>query len=184
MIARMTPRERRLLAGGLLLAALLLAWLLIVAPIVDGFADRAADRDALALRYSLDERAIAQLPSLRRAAERQRRDRARFAIASADPAAAAERLKERLSATVIAAGGEVRVVEDLPRAGPVVRARLDARLDPRQLATVLTRLAGDPPLLIVDTLNVAIDSQAVVTRAGPMNVRLETSAATSAPQRR
>ncbi len=183
MIASLSQRERRLLAGGLLLAALMLAWLLVIAPILGGFADRAEQRDELALRYALDDRAIGQLPSLRRAAERQRRDRARFAIAAPDPAAAAERLKERLSATVIAAGGEVRIVEDLPRAGNVVRARLDARLDPLQLATVLTRLSADPPLLTIDTLNVATDAQAVVTRAGPMNVRLETSAAT-APQRR
>ena len=183
MMAGLTPRERRLIAGGLLVALLLLAWLLVVAPIAGGFTDRADQRDELMLRYALDERAIGQLPSLRRAAERQRRDRDRYVIPTPDPAAAAERLKERLSATVIAAGGEVRVVEDLPRAGAVVRARLDARLDPRQLAAVLTRLSADAPLLTIDTLNVATDNQAVVTRAGPMNVHLETSAA-SAPQRR
>lgn len=183
MIATLTARERRLVAVGLLLALIVLAWLLVIAPIAAGFTDRADQRDALTLRYALDERAIGQLPSLRRAAERQRRDRDRFAILAADPAAAVERLKERLSASVIAAGGEVRVVEDLPRAGAVVRARLDARLDPRQLATVLTRLSADAPLLTIDTLNVATDNQAVVTRAGPMNVHLETSAA-SAPQRR
>ncbi len=183
MMASLTARERRLVAAGLLLALLMFGWLLVVSPIAAGFTDRAEQRDELSLRYALDERAIGQLPSLRRAAERQRRDRDRFAIIAPDPAAAAERLKERLSATVIGAGGEVRVVEDLPRAGSVVRARLDARLDPRQLATVLTRLSADAPLLTIDTLNVATDTQAVVTRAGPMNVHLDTSAAT-APQRR
>jgi len=184
MIASLTLRERRLIAGGLAIAALLLAWLLIVAPIAAGFADRAAARTELLSRYERDARAIGQLPSLRRAAVAQRRDRDRYVIATPNATVAADRLKERLSATVLAAGGEVLLVEDIARSGNVVRARLAARLDPAQLAAVLTRLRGDPPLLSIDTLTVATDPQAVVSRAGPMDVRLEASAATAAPQPR
>ncbi len=184
MIASLTLRERRLIAGGLAIAAVLLAWLLVVAPIVGGFGDRADARAEALIRYDRDERAIGQLPSLRRAAVAQRRDRDRYVIAAPSATVAADRLKERLSATVLAAGGEVRLVEDLARSGAVARARLDARLDLAQLATVLTRLRGEPPLLSLDTLTVATDPQAIVTHAGPMDVRLEASAATAAPQPR
>lgn len=182
MMAGLSLRERRLVAVGLLVAALALAWLLVAAPLIDGFAARAAARDELLLRYARNARIIAQLPSVRRAAEQQRRTQSRFILVAPTPIAAADSLKERLAATVGASGGALRSVEDLAGTTPgQMRVRLDARLSPRQLSTVLTRLETEAPLLLFDSLTVSADQAFATSRAGPMDVRLEITAAIPAP---
>ena len=185
MIARLSLRERRLVAIGLLVAAVSLVWLLITAPLIDGFTGRAAARSELLLRYERDARTVAQLASVRRAAEYQRRTCSGFVLVAATSLAAADRLKDRLGETIASAGGELRSVEDLASMTPgQVRARLDARLSPRQLSAVLTRLTRDPPLLVFDSLTVAADQAFATSRSGPMDVRLEVTAATPAPKPR
>lgn len=185
MMSSLSARERRIVAIGLLVAAIALVWLAIVAPVIDGFAERAAARDELTVRYARDARAVAQVVSVRRAAERQRATRARFVLVAATPLAAGDRLKERLATTVAASGGALRSVEDLAGGSPgQIRARLDARLSPRQLSAVLTRLDAEAPLLVFDSLTVAADQAFATSRAGPMDVRLEVTAAIPAPQPR
>jgi len=185
MMARLSLRERRLVAIGILIAVLALVWLVVVAPLLAGFTLRAAEREALLERYERDERIIAQQPSVRRAAVQQRRAAALFVAPSATPLAAADALKERLGAAVTASGGELRSVEDVARSEPAeVGARLTARLSPRQLSDVLSRLQSQPPLLVFDSMIVAADQAFATSRAGPMDVRLEVSAAVPAPQQR
>jgi hypothetical protein len=175
MFASLTLRERRLIALALLLALLLLLVRGVILPIITGFDARAEERQALLQRHALDERAVVQMPSARRAAEAQRRDMARFRLAGATATLAADGLKERIGAAVVATGGEVRAIEDMAGTPGSIRVRLDSRLTTSQLAALLARLQNSPPLLVIENLTVAADQALQTGRAGPMDVRLEVS---------
>lgn len=177
----LNPRERRLIALLILVAAIALAWLGVIRPVLDGFAARGEARAALQLQWARDERAIAALVPTRRLAEAQRAARSSFVLAAATPAAAGDALRERLGATVSALGGELRAVEDVAPPPGFVRARLDARLSTPQLVRLLERVQNEPPYLIVESLTIATEP---VTRPGlpsPLDIRLELAAATAAP---
>jgi general secretion pathway protein M len=175
MPASLSLRERRLIAVALLLGLVLLLVRGLIMPVLDGFSDRAAEREALLQRYALDERAVVQMPSARRAAVAQRRDAARFRLAGATATLAADALKERLGAAVTASGGEVRAIEDVAARPGTIRVRADTRLTTSQLTALLASLQNSAPLLVIENLTVAADQALQTGRAGPMDVRLEVS---------
>lgn len=180
-MTNLSPRERRLVAIAILVAALAAVLYGIVLPITDGFATRAAERASLRDRYASDERAVVQIASSRRAAEGQRRDAARFRLAGDTAALAADRLKERIGAAVTATGGELRSVEDVAARPGMIRVRTEARLATPQLALLLGGLQRGEPLLVVETLSVDAPQALQTGRAGPMDVRLEISGPYPAP---
>ncbi len=175
MFGTLTLRERRLIAVALLLGVLLLIIYGLVLPVVNGFAERADERLALQQRHALDERAVQQMPSVRRAAVAQRRDMNRFRLSGATATLAADGLKERVGAAVVASGGEIRAIEDVAATPGSIRLRADARLTTSQLASLLTSLQNTAPLLVIESLTVAADQALQTGRAGPMDVRLEVS---------
>jgi hypothetical protein len=152
----------------------------IVLPIVDGFADRSAARAALIESYQDDERAVAGLATLRRAASLQRKDAAVFRLPGATPLAATDALKDRLATAVTGLGGDLRAVEEVVAPAGTIRVRTDARLTTAQLVKLLTQLQNSPPILVIETLTVTADQALQTGRAGPMDVRVEVSAAYSA----
>lgn len=168
-------RERRLVAVALLFALIALLLYGIVLPVTDGFAERSAARTALHETYVRDERAVLQIAAIRRAAETQRRDAARFRLDGATAAAAGDRLKERAGAAITASGGDLRSVEDIAASAGTLRVRAEARLTTAQLSTVLSGLQGGAPLIVIENLSVTADQSFQTGRAGPMDVRLEIS---------
>jgi general secretion pathway protein M len=184
MMTMLSPRERRLVAVALLLAALVIAWYGLVAPLAGGFADRAARRDASITSYTRDARAIGQMPRLRRQAEAQRGQSGRFEIAAVSETAASERLGYMVSSAVTGVGGELRGIEFVAAAPKSVRARLAARLTLPQLVRLLANLQNTPPLLIVESLTVAADEAAQTGRLGLMDVTVELSANIATPKSR
>lgn len=177
---RLSPRERRLVAALLLVTALAAFWYIIAAPLVGGFSDRGEQRADLRANYARDERAIGQIPQLRRYADRQRRDRTRFQYTATLTAAQAA-LKEQLSTGVTTVGGELRSAQDLPPATGVIRARIDSRLTMNQLDALLVRLGNAQPLLVVESLTVAADESLQTGHLGLLDVRLEIAADAAAP---
>jgi hypothetical protein len=173
------PRERRLSAIALLIVALVLGWLLVVAPIVGGFEDRADRRRALLAAYARDERTLAQVASIGRAAAAQRRRSGLFRMTAADRPAAAAMLAERLAAEVARAGGEMRGVEDLGGPSGISRARLQAAMALPQAVALIARLEDTPPLLLVDGAELVAHDAADDPATRPLDVRLEVSAAFS-----
>lgn len=167
-----TPRERRLVAIGLLVAAVALVQLAVIGPVLRGFRAGAEDRAALQLAYQHNVRTIAAIPRLRRQAERQRGDIARFVIAAPDAGVAGDLLKERLERVVDAAGGEFRTSDDADAPPGWIGARADAKLTLDQLTRVLARLQNDPPYLVVDSLDVAADDALVDGHLDPMDITL------------
>ena len=77
-MTNLSDRERRLVAILILIALIALGWLAVAAPILSGFETRAAERERLALVQASNQRLIDNVAQLRRQAEAQRADRARF----------------------------------------------------------------------------------------------------------
>ena len=175
MMASLSIRERRLVAIAILCGLLALLIYGVVMPVIDGFSDRAARRAALGETYVRDERAVVQLASVRRAAEAQRRDAGRFRLQGASPTLAADALKDRVGAAVIAAGGDLRSVEDVAAAPGFIRVRADARMVNAQLAAFLGAIERSEPLLVVETLTVTADQAFQTGRASPLDIRIEIS---------
>lgn len=166
-------RERRLVAVLLLIAALACIHLLVIHPILSGFAARAEKREALMLAYQRNARIIAGVPRLRREAERQQATLARFTLAAPNAESGGELLKERLQHAVEAAGGEFRGAEDKTAPSGWVRASAGTRLNAGQLAQLLVSLENGQPYLVINSLLVTAD-EALITR-GPsqLDVQIE-----------
>lgn len=175
---RLSERERRLLAVGLLVLVVALAWLAVAAPIIGGFEARAEERRLLRATLARNERLLASLPQLRRRAEAQRREAGRYALPQADPAQAREALKARLAATLAAGGGEVRSVQDADGERPAgwVGARADATVTLSQLHDSLERLGNEEPYVVIEYLSIGADRAFTTGVSGPLDVRVEVAA--------
>jgi general secretion pathway protein M len=175
----LTPRERRLLAVGLLLLAIGIVWLAVVGPLVGGFVDRAQERRDLWAAHRRNERLIASLPALRATAEAQRRIAPRFAAAAPSEAAATEVFKDRLRHVAADEGFAVKAIEDLPADSPTgaVKIRADLTLTLTQLVETVRRLQSEDAYVVVDYLSVTADRSLATGRLAPLDVRLELTSA-------
>jgi hypothetical protein len=171
----LTPRERRAMALLLLVLLVVLAQALLVAPLVQGFADRAADRAALTRQYEVNQRLIASIPRLRRMAERQRGGDAAYALLVPGPAAGHALLEARLLAAVEAVGGELRSNEEAGTDAGRVAVRVGARLTLRQLTALIAVLQDRSPYLSIDALAINADQAVISQTLEPMDVSLEAS---------
>lgn len=182
-MTNLSDRERRLVAILILVALITLAWVAVAAPILSGFEARAAERERLALVQSSNQRLIDNVALLRRQAEAQRADRDRFHLIAPTTEAASEQLKDRVSALVGVAGGEVRALQDVETAEGRIALRIEARVNAAQLPRLLERLQNAEPLLVVNALSVAAASApgAAISASSSSNldIRLDVSASHS-----
>ena len=81
----LSDRERRLIAVLILVALIAFGWLAVLSPIISGFETRAAERERLALVQASNQRLIDNIARLRRQAEAQKADSARFHIIAPTP---------------------------------------------------------------------------------------------------
>jgi type II secretory pathway component PulM len=178
----LSDRERRLIALLILVAVIAVGWLAVLSPIIGGFQARAAERERLALVEASNQRLIDNIAHLRRQAEAQKADSARFHIIAATPEAAAEALKDRLSALLSAGGGEVRAMQDIEAGEGRVELRIEARVGEGQLFPLLERLRNADPLLIVTALSIAApgaDPAAQSSQTRQLDVRIDVAASHS-----
>ena len=173
-----TPRERRLIAVGILVLVIAVAWLAIARPLIDGFVDRAAERRRLTHLQQVDARLIASLPALQAAADAQRAASPRFALAAASESAASDALKARLRSLAAAEGFTLSAVEDLEADAPAgeVRLRADMTLTLTQLYETVRRLQSEDAYVVVDYVSVTADRSLAAGRLAPLDVRLELAA--------
>jgi hypothetical protein len=173
----LSPRERRLVALGLLALALGVTWLAIIGPLVVGFLDRAAEKRRLVETFQVDARLIASLPALRATAEAQRAGGARFAIAAPSETLAAEALKQRLQHIAADQGYTVAALEDLQADAPAgaVKLRADMTLSLTQLYETIRRLETEDAHVVIDYLSVNADRSIAAGRLAPIDVRVELS---------
>lgn len=178
----LSDRERRLIAVLILVAVIAVAWLAVLSPIIGGFQARAAERERLALVQASNQRLIDNIARLRRQAEAQKADAARFHIIAPSPEAAAEQLKDRVSALLSAGGSEVRALQDIEAGEGRVELRIEARVGEGDLVSLLERLQNSEPLLIVTALSIAApgaDPAAQSSQANQLDVRIDVAASYS-----
>jgi len=178
----LSDRERRLIAILMLVAGVAIAWLAVLSPILAGFEARAAERERLALVQASNQRLIDNIARLRRQAEAQKADAARFHIIAPTSEAASEQLKDRLAALVGTAGGEVRALADVEAAEGRIELRIEARVPEGQLAALLERLQNTEPLMIVTALSIAApgaDPAASTSQSRQLDVRIDVAASHS-----
>jgi general secretion pathway protein M len=173
------PRERRLVAVGVLVALLALVWFIILGPFIGGFFSRADERRQLADEYQRNQRVMAQARTWRIAAAAQRADAGRFSIQAPSEALAAEALKSRLARLAADEGFTVSAVSDLLADAPPgkVRMRADLQLTLTQLYESLRRLETEGTYVVVEYLAVSADRAVSTGRSAPLAVRLEITAA-------
>jgi Tfp pilus assembly protein PilO len=173
----LSERESRLLAVLLLVAAISLVMLVLVNPVIDGFRERAALRERLGQEFRVNEQRIASLNSLEHEAlQQQDAMRARF-ITGPDADEAGETLREKIEATAIASGANVKATEAIPSTDDAwVRVALEAQLSHAQFATLLARLNQQEPAVVVETVVVSASEALNDPKSDLLNVRLEASA--------
>jgi len=175
---QLSPRERRLIAVGILVAAIVVAWMGIISPLAGGFLDRAAEREMLLKMYASDQRVLAGISVWRMQADAQKQSADQFAIAAPSDALASQALKTRLGKIAADAGGSLQTVGDVQTGVPSgwVRVRADLQLTHMQLYKCLTRLTSEAPYVVVEYVSVAADRALQTGHLEPMAVRIEISA--------
>jgi hypothetical protein len=175
---RLTPRERRLLALGLLVLVLAAAWVLVAQPLLAGFAARNEQRRQLVADYAHDQRLIDAIPAWRAQSERQKQSARSFELAAPSQVQAQEMLKQRLTSTLTAQGAAAPTVQDATADLPAgwVGARADAQLTLAQFVAGIRQIESDTPYVVVEYVSINADQAFQTGHAGPLEVRLEVSA--------
>jgi hypothetical protein len=176
---QLSARESRLVAIGILMAAIAVFWLLLINPVVEGFSERADTRESLLETYSRNQRILSGISVWQEQLEEQRQSAGRYAIAAPTEALAAEQLKNRLSRMASEAGGTLTAIQDVQDGVPsgFVRVRADMQMTLGQLYKTLARLESEEPYVVVESLSVVADSALKTRHLGPMAVRMEISSA-------
>ena len=176
-MSRLSVRERRLVAVLILAALLALAWLLIVAPIRAGFAERQLEREALLLTYARNERIIGTMRQWRAVLAEQRKTAGLFTISAKSPELAASALRDRVVKTARAVGVTQASAAEVPVEDGRIGLRADLVMSVGQLEAFLKQLQNERPLLVVESLAIDAEPARLSNQAEPMEVRLELSAA-------
>jgi hypothetical protein len=171
------PRERQVVALGILFVVLVIAWFGIVQPVIGGFIGRAEERSDLNDTYERNARVLAGISTWRQEAEEQESTQSQYAIVAPTKVLAAENLKQRLTRMANTVGGSVQTVSELPAEGEgFVRVRADMQLTMSQLYKSLTRLENEAPYVVVGYVSVVADRAIQTGHLATMDVRLEISA--------
>ena len=172
------PRERQIVAVGILILVVAIVWFGLVQPIIGGFIARAEERSDLLAAYQRNERVLTGIAVWRTKADEQKDTQAQYAIVAPTKVLAVENLKQRLNRTVANVGGTVQAISELPAQAPEgwVRVRVDLQLTMSQLYKSLNRLENEAPYVVVGYVSVVADRAVQTGHLATMDVRLEISA--------
>lgn len=172
------PRERQIVAIGILIVAIVIAWFGLIDPVLGGFIARAEERSQLLDTYKRNERVLGEIAVWRAEADQQKMTESQYAIVAPTKVLAAENLKQRLTKLAATVGGSVQAMAELPAEEPDnwVRVRADMQLTMSQLYKSLTRLENEAPYVVVGYVSVVADRAVQTGHLATMDVRLEISA--------
>ncbi len=172
------PRERQIVAVGILILVVAIVWFGLVQPVIGGFIARAEERNDLLAAYQRNERVLSGISVWRTKADEQKDTQAQYAIVAPTKVLAVENLKQRLNRTVANVGGTVQAISELPAQAPEgwVRVRVDLQLTMSQLYKSLNRLENEAPYVVVGYVSVVADRAVQTGHLATMDVRLEISA--------
>jgi hypothetical protein len=174
-LAALSLREQRLIALAILVALVALVLRGIVVPVADGFAARAAERDALALQVARNARLVDSMPRLSRIALAQRQDLRLFLLSAPTEEAGGQLLLERVQASLEAVGGEYLAGDALPGGPDLVRVRVDARVSEAEMQRLFADLQNRPPYLSVDGFAVSSEDPLVTGDPEALSLRVDLS---------
>ena len=180
---RLTERERRLLALGLLAIVLAAVYWGVVAPVLGGFSARRTERIQLAETLQRDQRLVTLFPNLRAEEAALARDAGAYAVRTADVATARNAGEARLAALVTAAGGTLHAVRDEAGQAGEIRLRADAALTLRGLVGLLAALRSSRPFVAIKALTVSSGDASATQAPAPLEVRIDVVYAYAAPAR-
>jgi general secretion pathway protein M len=167
MAALPTGRNGQALAAGLALLAVLVAWLGIVAPVVDWYGSRADELAGLRQRAAREVGLIATLPELKRQAAEAAHTPARATLAGSTDAIAGAALQEQVQQLATAASAQLTSIETLPADQVGLYRRIGVRVElSAQLPVVVALLKSieeAQPSMLVDDLHLTS------TPVGPNN---------------
>ncbi len=172
---RFGTRERKLLAVGILVLVVVLAYLAIVAPIVRGFAERRDERETQLLRYQRNERLIASVPRLRRVVEQQAPQRRRFVLEASDQAEARDYLQERLRSVLAGVGTDLANAEAVEGEQGAVAISGTARMSYPQLLHLMQKIQNDEPFVLLDGITVVANQALASGQLDTMDVKIDIS---------
>ncbi|MFM9937539.1 MAG: type II secretion system protein GspM [Novosphingobium sp.] len=173
----LSRRESRLVAVLLLLLAVTLIYFGLVAPVVDGFQNRALLREQLHRQFRSNEQRIATLDALQREALRQQDALRTMFLIGADADEAGEALRAEIEAAAQTNGADIKATEALLSSEEGwTRAALEARMTHSQFAALLAQLNQLHPPVVVDTVIANAADALNDPKSDTLNVRLEISA--------
>lgn len=169
------PRERRILALGLLVGVIAVIWLALISPLLSDFQNRSRRREESLAQYRTNQRLLASIPALRATAFEQRRTAALYQITAPSQGVAVEALEQRLAASLTESGGTVSAVQQIQADVPPgwISVRADAQIDLTQLATSIRRLENEAPYVVVEYASLSADRALRSGEAAPLDVRLQ-----------
>jgi type II secretory pathway component PulM len=171
------PRERKIIALGILVAVLVVVWYALVNPLIMGFISRAEERSDLLATYQRNERVLGGISTWRSQSDDQNATASQYGIVAPTKVLAAEALKQRMNRLAAATGGTISTVSELPAEQENwVRVRADMQLTMSQLDKGLTRLENEAPYVVVGYVSVAADRATQTGHLATMDVRIELSA--------
>lgn len=172
---RLSQRESRLVAALVLIALVAVGWLLLVAPLIDGFAERREERETLRMAYARNARLINAVPAMRRRAEGLAAASSDFVLRAPSASAARDRLRTRLRTALVANGGQVTAAQDVPAAPGQARAWVQGRMTLAQFNQLLAALSNARPYLVIESVRVTADRALQTGQLDTLDVRLEAS---------
>jgi type II secretory pathway component PulM len=172
------PRERQIVAIGILVLAAIVAWFGLIDPILGGFIARAEERSELLDTYQRNQRVLSEIATWRAQADQQKMTEMQYAVVAPTKVLAAESLKQRLTRLANTVGGSVQTMAELPAEAPEgwVRVRADMQLTMSQLYKSLARLENEAPYVVVGYVSVVADRAVQTGHLATMDVRIEVSA--------
>ncbi len=172
---RLALRERRLIALGILVLLIALAWFALVRPVLAGFDAREEERQRLLLTYARGERVIGAMRATRAAIRSQHLAAADYAIEAPSAALATDLLRERVVALARAQKATVASVQETQAPPGSVAVRADFTLPTERVGPLLAAVQNDRPWLIVEQFGVTADRALETARSAPVDVRLDLS---------
>lgn len=169
----LSARERRLIALAILSLLIAVGWFVLVSPIVDGFAARAAEREQLLDDLGRGRRMIGSLGFWKAEAARQHATSQAFEMRAPSAETASDMARQRLISAVTAQGGVVRVVRLQTNAGGEVRLHAELQLTLTQLTSSLTVIDNQKPYAIIEKLSISRNQAAVSGRLSPLDVSID-----------
>lgn len=175
MMGGLSEREQKLIAVGLLTALIAIIWLLVGAPVVQGFETRRDRREAASLQFAQDARRLEQAPRARAQLIQARAVAAPFLLQAATAPLALNQARARVVQAAAAEGVAIERLGGAPSASGAVRLEVVVRGSFPRLSALVRRLETAPAAALVTGLSLERSTSGVAEGQAPGQVEAQLS---------